>query len=166
MSEPVDEQRQDVRERGGVQRGAAHDRHQGQESGDHESGAELQNRATEARGEARRSERGRQEADRERQEAEARSARGQVEPALEVLGQQHQERREHRKEAEAHAQSDHKRPMMEQRQHEQRRPLPVRLPALVAHERDQQNGSAGERDPGPGRPARRFPANQRVEEQC
>src|SRR5437667_30473 len=111
LSEPVDEQRQDVRERGGVQRGAAHDRHQGQESGDHESGAELQNRATEARGEARRSERGRQEADRERQEAEARSARGQVEPALEVLGQQHQERREHRKEAEAHAQSDHERPM-------------------------------------------------------
>src|SRR2546429_3905793 len=38
-------------------------------------------------------------------------------------------------------------------------------PTLVADEHEQQDGRAGEREPGPGRPARRLPADQRVQEQ-
>src|SRR6267143_1213329 len=53
LAEPIDEQREDVRDRRGVQRRVIHDGHEGYESGDHEDGAELQNLPPQTRREAR-----------------------------------------------------------------------------------------------------------------
>ncbi len=55
--------------------------------------------------------------------------------------------------------------MPKQRQDDEGRAVPLRLPALVPHEQHEQYGRGRERRPGPGRPARRGSADERVEEQ-
>jgi len=100
LSESIDQQRQDVGDARGIHRPAVDDCDQCGQPGHHQAGAELQDLSPEAWREARRRKRCRQEADRKRQKAQSRGARTQVEPALEILGQQDEERREHRKEAE------------------------------------------------------------------
>ena len=55
--------------------------------------------------------------------------------------------------------------MAEQREHEQRRSVPVRLPALIARKHHYQDGRGGERSPGPGRPTGALSADQWVQEQ-
>jgi len=85
---------------------AVDDDDQSHESDDHEAGAELQDLPPEARRESRpmpATLRGSRSANgRKRRPG---GARTQVEPTLEILGQEYEERREHRKEAEADRQS-------------------------------------------------------------
>src|SRR2546422_4084629 len=89
LPEPVDEQRQDIRDRVSS---TTDDRHEGHEPDDHERSSELQNRATEPRSQARRREGSRQEPDRKRNEGETGGASAPRQPGLEIFGQEQQER--------------------------------------------------------------------------